>query len=47
MEIRLGDRVVGGDDDRIELNDGTTMETNTVIWAAGVKGVSSPVWRSL
>ncbi|MEZ4740092.1 MAG: NAD(P)/FAD-dependent oxidoreductase [Flavobacteriales bacterium] len=42
VEVRLGERVVGGDEDRIELKDGTTMETNTVIWAAGVKGVVVP-----
>jgi len=42
VEIRLGERVVGGDEDRIELKDGSTLETNTVIWAAGVKGVTLP-----
>jgi NADH dehydrogenase len=42
VEVRLGDRVVGGDDDRIEFMDGSTLETNTVIWAAGVKGVTIP-----
>ncbi len=42
VEVRLGDRVVGGDEDHIILKDGSTMETNTVIWAAGVKGVTIP-----
>jgi len=38
VEVKLGMRVLGGDADHITLSDGTTMETNTVIWAAGVKG---------
>ncbi len=42
VEVRLGQRVLGGDDERIELDDGTFIETNTVIWAAGVKGVTLP-----
>lgn len=42
VEVRLGVRVTGGSDDHIDLNDGTTVETNTVIWAAGVKGVTIP-----
>lgn len=42
VEVRLGQRVMGGDDERIQLDDGTALETNTVIWAAGVKGVLIP-----
>ncbi len=42
VEVRLGQRVMGGDDERIQLDDGTGLETNTVIWAAGVKGMLIP-----
>jgi NADH dehydrogenase len=42
VEVHLGMRVLGGDDDHISLSDGSTMDTNTVIWAAGVKGVLTP-----
>ena len=42
VELRLDVRVLGGDAERIHLSDGSQMETNTVIWAAGVKGVSIP-----
>ncbi|HQW06669.1 MAG: NAD(P)/FAD-dependent oxidoreductase [Flavobacteriales bacterium] len=42
VDVRLGDRVVGGDDERIQLSDGGMLETNTVIWAAGVKGAIIP-----
>lgn len=42
VDVRLGARVLDGDADRIKLNDGTEVETNTVIWAAGVKGVTIP-----
>ncbi|HOZ39345.1 MAG: NAD(P)/FAD-dependent oxidoreductase [Flavobacteriales bacterium] len=42
VEVRLEVRVMGGDDERIHLSDGSQLETNTVIWAAGVKGVTIP-----
>jgi NADH dehydrogenase len=42
VELRLDVRVLGGDSDSIDLSDGTVLETNTVIWAAGVKGVIIP-----
>lgn len=42
VEVLLGKRVTGGDDDHIMLDDGTLLETNTVIWAAGVKGALLP-----
>ena len=42
VEVCLGARVTGGDDEHITLNNGQTLETNTVIWAAGVKGVTIP-----
>ncbi len=42
VEVYLGLRVLGGDDDHITLSDGSTIDTNTVIWAAGVKGVLIP-----
>ncbi|MCW5898430.1 MAG: NAD(P)/FAD-dependent oxidoreductase [Flavobacteriales bacterium] len=42
VEVMLNKRVTGGDDDHIALDDGGVLETNTVIWAAGVKGVLIP-----
>jgi NADH dehydrogenase len=42
VEVNLGIRVTGGDADRITLSDGSILETNTVIWAAGVKGALIP-----
>ena len=42
MDVKLGARVLDGNADRIKLNDGTEVDTNTVIWAAGVKGVTIP-----
>jgi NADH dehydrogenase len=42
VEVMLGKRVTGGDDERITLNDGSALDTNTVIWAAGVKGLLIP-----
>ena len=38
VEVRLEVRVMGGDDERIHLSDGSQLETNTVIWAAGDVG---------
>ncbi len=42
VELKLGLQVTGGDDDQITLSDGSILETNTVIWAAGVKGALIP-----
>ena len=42
VELMLNKRVVSGDDDHITLDDGSALDTNTVIWAAGVKGVTLP-----
>lgn len=42
VEVMLNTRVTGGDDDHITLQDGSVLETNTVIWAAGVKGMLIP-----
>jgi len=42
VEVRLGLRVTGCEDEYITLSDGGVMATNTVIWAAGVKGVTLP-----
>jgi len=38
VEMKLNLRVTAGDAGHITLSDGSTMETSTVIWAAGVKG---------
>lgn len=40
VHIRLGARVISFDGERITLNDGSTMDTNTLMWAAGIKGSS-------
>ncbi|MBK9175827.1 MAG: NAD(P)/FAD-dependent oxidoreductase [Flavobacteriales bacterium] len=42
VEVLLNQRVTGGDEEHILLGDGSALETNTVIWAAGVKGVLVP-----
>ena len=42
VEVRLNQRVAGGDAEGIALVDGTMIGTHTVIWAAGVKGVTIP-----
>ncbi len=42
VELLLNKRVVSGDEDHITLDDGSILDTNTVIWAAGVKGVTIP-----
>jgi NADH dehydrogenase len=42
VELMLNKRVMSGDDDHITLDDGSALDTNTVIWAAGVKGVTLP-----
>jgi NADH dehydrogenase len=38
VEIRLNTSVVGFENDRLQLKDGSTLATETVIWAAGVQG---------
>ncbi len=42
VEVRLNITVKGGDKETVNLSDGNTIETNTVIWAAGVKGTVLP-----
>jgi NADH dehydrogenase len=42
VELLLNKRVMSGDEDHITLDDGEAIDTNTVIWAAGVKGVTIP-----
>lgn len=42
VNVRFGMRVMGFDGDKVTFQDGTTMDTNTVIWAAGVKGNCIP-----
>jgi NADH dehydrogenase len=42
VNIRFGQHVTDFDGDRITFQDGSTMESNTVLWAAGVKGHPIP-----
>ncbi|MEZ4806245.1 MAG: NAD(P)/FAD-dependent oxidoreductase [Flavobacteriales bacterium] len=42
VKVRFGQRVVGCSDDHVTFKDGSSMATNTVIWAAGVKGTCLP-----
>ncbi|HEY0978386.1 MAG TPA: NAD(P)/FAD-dependent oxidoreductase [Flavobacteriales bacterium] len=42
VNVKFGARVVAYDGDRVTFQDGSTMDTNTVIWAAGVKGQLIP-----
>lgn len=42
VNVRFGARVVAFDGDVITFKDGSRMESNTLIWAAGVKGVLLP-----
>ncbi|HRH38852.1 MAG TPA: FAD-dependent oxidoreductase, partial [Flavobacteriales bacterium] len=42
VRIHFGKRVTGFDGDRLTFKDGSVMDTNTVIWAAGVRGVCLP-----
>ena len=42
VEVWLDTTVTGGDEEGITLSDGRIVETSTVIWAAGVKGVKIP-----
>lgn len=42
VQVRFGMRVTGYDGDRLTFHDGSTMDTSTVIWAAGVKGQCLP-----
>ncbi|MFZ1330850.1 MAG: FAD-dependent oxidoreductase, partial [Flavobacteriales bacterium] len=42
VAVKFGMRVTGCDQNSITFADGTTMGTNTLIWAAGVKGSCLP-----
>jgi NADH:ubiquinone reductase (H+-translocating) len=42
VQVKFGARVTGFDGDRVTFKDGSTMDTNTVIWAAGVRGICLP-----
>ena len=42
VRVIFGARVTGFDGDRILFKDGSHMDTNTVIWAAGVRGICLP-----
>lgn len=42
VNVRFGARVTGYDGSVVTFQDGSTMESNTLIWAAGVKGVTLP-----
>ncbi len=42
VQVKLQARVVDHDGTRVTFADGTVMESNTVLWAAGVKGVVLP-----
>ena len=42
VNVRFNARVTGFDGERLSFQDGSSMDTNTVIWAAGVKGQSLP-----
>lgn len=42
VNVIFGQQVTGFDGSTLTFKDGSTMETNTVIWAAGVKGLPIP-----
>ncbi len=42
VHVKLGARVADYDGEQVTFADGTTMESHTVLWAAGVKGVLLP-----
>lgn len=42
VKVNFGMRVMSYDGDRVMFQDGTSMDTNTVIWAAGVRGTCIP-----
>ena len=42
INIIFGQQVTNYDGEMLTFKDGTTMETNTMIWAAGVKGLPIP-----
>ncbi len=42
VEVKLGALVTNFDGNTITFKDGSTMESNTMIWAAGVKGMPVP-----
>jgi NADH dehydrogenase len=40
VKVMLQKRVINYEDDKLYLDDGSVMNTNTVIWAAGVRGAT-------
>lgn len=42
VNVKFGARVTGYDGDVVTFQDGSVMDSNTLIWAAGVKGVTLP-----
>lgn len=40
VEVRLGERVVGFDGDEVALENGATLRSQTLIWAAGVRATT-------
>ncbi len=42
VNVKFGARVTGYDGDVVTFQDGSTMDSNTLIWAAGVKGATLP-----
>ncbi len=42
VNVKFGARVTGYDGEVVSFKDGTSMDSNTLIWAAGVKGVTLP-----
>ena len=42
VNVKFGARVTGYDGDVVTFQDGSTMDSNTLIWAAGVKGMTLP-----
>lgn len=42
VHVKFGARVVSYDGEVVTFQDGSTMEANTLLWAAGVKGVLIP-----
>lgn len=44
VQVRLGAAVSKISGDAVQLRDGTTIPTGTVIWTAGVRGAADPRW---
>jgi len=42
VNVKLGNRVTGFNGDSVTFKDGSSMDSNTLIWAAGVKGSLIP-----